>query len=111
MFRLAPGSPIRSGNRSIGGSAKSRAQATQGLGRGVKPPALHTMSDFRKGMEAENVKFLEEFEMMMNTGASVLIINLKTVDLQMANHSFIVVLTKDQANTLGEALIKGSRKI
>ena len=39
------------------------------------------MSDFREGMEAENVKFLEEFEMMTYTGASVLIINLKTVDL------------------------------
>ena len=69
------------------------------------------MSDLREGIEAEKVKFLEEFELMRNTGGRVLIVNLKTVDLQMANHSFIVALTKEQANTLGEALIKGAKRI
>ena len=69
------------------------------------------MSDLRDGIEAEQVKFLEEFELMMNTGGRVLIVNLKAVDVQMANHSIIVALTKDQANTLGEALIKGARRI
>ena len=69
------------------------------------------MSDSRDGIEAEKVKFLEEFELLMNTGGSVLMVNLKTVDVQLANHSFIVALTKDQANTLGEALIRRARKI
>lgn len=69
------------------------------------------MSDLRDGIEAEKVKFLEEFELMMNTGGRVLIVNLKAVDVQLANHSIIVALTKDQANTLGEALIKGAKRI
>lgn len=69
------------------------------------------MSDLREGIEAEKVKFLEEFELMMNTGGRVLIVNLKAVDVQLANHSFIVSLTKNQANTLGEALIKGAKRI
>ena len=68
------------------------------------------MADFNEGIEPGKVKFLEEFEMIMNTGAKVIVINLKTVDLELANHSFTVVLTKDQANTLGEALIKGARE-
>jgi len=68
------------------------------------------MGDFREGIEAGNLKFLEEFEMMMNTGAKVIIVNLKTVDLELIDHSLIVVLTKDQANTLGEALIRGARR-
>lgn len=68
------------------------------------------MADFNEGIEPGRVKFLEEFEIMMNTGAKVIIINLKTVDLELANHPFTVVLTKDQANTLGEALIKGARE-
>ena len=63
------------------------------------------MADFREGIEAGEVKFLEEFEMMMNTDAKVIIVNLKTVDLRLANHSLVVALTKDQANRLGEALI------
>ena len=69
------------------------------------------MSDLREGIEAEKVKFLEEFELMMNTGGRVLIVNLKAVDVQLASHSFIVALTKDQANALGEALIKGTKRI
>ena len=69
------------------------------------------MSDLRDGIEAEKVKFLEEFELMTNTGGRVLIVNLKAVDVQLANHSFIVALTKDQAKTLGEALIKGAKRI
>ena len=69
------------------------------------------MSDLRDGIDAEKVKFLEEFELMMNTGGKVLIVSLKTVDLQLANHSFIVALTKDQANALGEALIKGAGRV
>lgn len=69
------------------------------------------MSDLREGIEAEKVKFLEEFELMMNTGGRVLIVNLKAVDVRLANHSFIVALTEDQANTLGEALIKGAKRI
>ena len=48
---------------------------------------------------------------MMNTGGRVLIVNLKAVDVRLANHSFMVALTKDQANTLGEALIKGAKRI
>ena len=68
-------------------------------------------ADFREGIENEKVKFLDEFELTMNTGGRVLIVNLKAVDLEMANHSFIVVLTKDQANTLGQALIKGAGRI
>ena len=67
--------------------------------------------DFREGIEAGNVKSPEEFELMMNTEGRVLIVNLKAVDLQTANHSFIVALTKDQAHTLGEVLIKGARRI
>lgn len=69
------------------------------------------MSDFRDGIEAGKVKFLEEFELMTNTGGRVLIINLQTVDVQLANHSFIVALTKDQATALGEALIGRASKI
>lgn len=69
------------------------------------------MSDSREGIEAKKVKFLEEFDLMMNSDGRVLIVNLKAVDVQLANHSFIVALTKDQANTLGEALIKRARRI
>ena len=69
------------------------------------------MSDLREGIEAKKVMFLEEFELMMNTGGRVLIVNLKAVDVQLANHSFIVALTKEQANTLGHALIKGAKRI
>lgn len=69
------------------------------------------MSDLRDGIGAEKVKFLEEFELMMNTGGRVLIVNLKAVDVQLANHSFIVALTKDQANKLGEALITRAKRI
>lgn len=66
------------------------------------------MDDFKEGIEAGRVKFLEEFELMRNTGGSVLVVELKAVDVQLANHSFIVALTRDQANALGEALIKGA---
>ena len=69
------------------------------------------MSDLRDGIEAEKVKFLEEFELMMNTGGRVLIVNLKAVDVRLANHSFIVALTKDQANARGQAIIKGAKRI
>jgi len=66
------------------------------------------MDDFKEGIEAGRVKFLEEFELMRNTGGRVLVVELKAVDVQLANHSFIVALTRDQANALGEALIKGA---
>ena len=69
------------------------------------------MSDLREAIETEKVKFLEEFERMMSTGGRELITNLRAVDVQLANHSFIVALTKDQANTFGEALIRGAKRI
>jgi len=68
------------------------------------------MAEFKGGVGAGKVEFLEEFELMRKTGGSVLIVELKTVDVQLANHSFIVALTRDQANTLGEALIKGAKR-
>ena len=46
---------------------------------------------------------------MMNSGTKVIIVNLQTVDLHSANHSFTVAMTKVQANRLGEALIKWGR--
>lgn len=106
------------GNWSSVGCAKSLDVKDTGLGPEVPRPgpqfsqgSANTMADFKEGIEAGRVKFLEEFELMRNTGGRVLIVELKTVDVQLANHSFIVALTKDRANTLGQALIKGSKRI